>query len=138
MRAQGCLSTRFWGCWRDRRGVATIEFAFIAAAFIVSILGIIEFCRAFWIRSSLQQAADETAHYAMIHTAATQDELVAYAKQAATGLDPNDVAVTVTWDTSGGTSFVTVATGYSDTLAVPFLTNATIGLAGRARVPQIY
>lgn len=137
MRKPGPILTRVSSFLRDSRGVATIEFAFIFVAFIMSVMGILEYSRALWVRSTLQHAADETAHYAMIHTGATEAQLIAYAKQEATALDAGGVAVTVTWDTSGGTNFVTIVTNYQVGLAVPFISNTLLTLTGRARVPQI-
>jgi len=122
---------------RDRRGAAMVEFAFTAPVFIVSLLGIIEFGRAFWIRNSLQHAADETGHYAMIHTAATQDELVSYANQAAAPREAGGITVTMTNGTIGSVSCVTILTSYQAGIVIPFMPQTSITMVGRARVPQI-
>jgi Flp pilus assembly protein TadG len=122
---------------RDRRGAAMVEFAFMAPVLIVSLMGIIEYGRAFWIRNSLQHAADETGHYAMIHTAATPNELVSYAKQAAAPLDAGGITVTITNDTIGSVSFVTILTSYQAGIVIPFMPQTSITMVGRARVPQI-
>ncbi len=137
MRAATSPFMKVWDCLRDRRGVALIEFAFGAALFVISLMGIIEFSRVLWIRNTLQHAADEAGHYAMIHAGATQDQLISYTKQAAAPLDTSAITVTVSWDTAGSTTFVTILVNYQVGIMVPFLPENSIPVAGRARVPQI-
>ena len=120
----------------DRKGVATIEFAFAAVAFLTVLIGILEYGQVMWTRNTLQSAAADAAHYAMVHTDATQAQLVAFAKSAAAPLNPNDVTVNVVWDTTGGTTYVTVLTSYQFQEVIPFIPGA-VNLVGRARMPQI-
>ena len=121
----------------DRKGIATIEFAFAAVAFLTLLIGVLEYGQVMWVRNTLQNAAAETGRYAMVHTTATQTQLVAYAKTAAAPLNPDDVAVQVTWDTTGGTTYVTILTSYQFQEIVPFMPQGTISLVGRARMPQV-
>lgn len=55
------LRQRFEGYAEDRRGVATLEFAMIAAPFLFLIFGLIEVCMIFIMSSILDYAVYETA-----------------------------------------------------------------------------
>jgi Flp pilus assembly protein TadG len=128
---------RLSALWRNTGGAAAIEFAFIAVPFLVSILGVTEYGRILWTRNSLQNAANETAHYAMIHGTATQQQLVSYAQAAAAPLDPNSLTIQVTWNTAGGTTYVTILMTCQTGIGIPFLPKDSVTLVGRARTPQI-
>jgi len=131
------IRSQAFAMWRDTRGVALVGFALMAAAFLVSVIGAMEYGRILWIRNSLENAASETAHYAMIHAGATQQELVSYAQSEAAPLSPSNMTVQVSWDTSGATTFVTILMSYRTDIGIPFLPQATVTLVGRARTPQI-
>ena len=57
---------RLAGVRRDRRGVSTIEFAFIAPLFVILVVGVVEMGRLFYAHTSLRNAVAEGARFATI------------------------------------------------------------------------
>ena len=53
---------------RDTRGAMVVEFAILAPIFLILVLGIIDFGRLFWVKSTMQFAVEQTARYAMVNT----------------------------------------------------------------------
>jgi Flp pilus assembly protein TadG len=51
--------------WRNRKGSAAIEFAFIAPALIAFLMGTVSYGSYFWMASSLQQLANDAARAAI-------------------------------------------------------------------------
>lgn len=49
--------------WRDRRGVASLEFAILAPVLIVLLIGTVDFGRMFYTRQGLEYATEEAARY---------------------------------------------------------------------------
>ncbi len=96
---------------QDRRGVAAVEFAFVAPVLFMLTIGTIDVGRLVWSWSSLDHLAREATRYASVRGAEslspmTQTQLEAYVNNRLIGMDPNDVTVTVTWtpnNNPGGT-----------------------------------
>jgi Flp pilus assembly protein TadG len=87
---------------RDRRGVAAVEFAFVAPVIFMMTIGTIDVGRLVWSWSSLHHMAREATRYASVRgaeatTPMTTDQLEDYVNNRLIGMDPNDVTVTVTW-----------------------------------------
>jgi Flp pilus assembly protein TadG len=53
---------------READGTEAIEFAIVANALLLFLLGVVEFGRLYWTQSELQYAAEATARYATIYT----------------------------------------------------------------------
>lgn len=53
--------------WKERRGNAALEFAFLMPVFLVLFLGIMEFDRFLWTQTTLQHAVEAAARYAAIN-----------------------------------------------------------------------
>jgi Flp pilus assembly protein TadG len=51
--------------WRNRKGTAAIEFAFIAPALLAFVMGTVSYGGYFWMASSLQQLANDSARAAI-------------------------------------------------------------------------
>lgn len=121
---------------RDGRGTAAVEFAILVPIFLLFIFGIFEFGRMFWTQNTLQFAADETGRYAMAHATATSSDLTSFLKsKVSSGVDPNQVAVAVVNDTTGGVKFVTVTADYTFSFLSAIIPYGPIQLTGRTRVP---
>lgn len=123
----------------SERGAVAVEFALVLPVFILLVLGIVEFGRAFNIQVSLSEAARETARYAAIHSsdvgytpaaarsagiaAAPSVHLVAgdinigYSPGSACATDSN-VVVTVTYSAPYMTGLPNMVPGMSPTLTV--------------------
>lgn len=70
---------------RDTRGVAMIEFGFLAPALFAIVLGIVEVGRMFYIRQSLEYATEQAARYYMVTPAAAQSDVTATLRNAMAG-----------------------------------------------------
>ena len=96
---------------QDRRGVAAVEFAFVAPVIFMLTIGTIDVGRLVWSWSSLDHLAREATRYASVRGAEslspmTQTQLETYVNNRLIGMDPNDVTVTVDWtpnNSPGGT-----------------------------------
>lgn len=95
----------------DRRGVAAVEFAFVAPVIFMLTIGTIDVGRLVFSWSSLDHLAREATRYASVRGAdslspMTQTQLETYVTNRLIGMDPNDVTVTVAWtpnNSPGGT-----------------------------------
>ncbi len=52
---------RRWGIRRDERGIAAVEFAFVAPIFLVFVLGIMDLSAYFFVAAQLQTAVEQAA-----------------------------------------------------------------------------
>jgi Flp pilus assembly protein TadG len=66
---------------RDRAGTSALEFGLLLPVFLLLFLGIIEFGRALWTQSALQNAVEAAARYAAINypTCASVSQTKSYA-----------------------------------------------------------
>ena len=119
--------------WRDRRGVAALEFALIAPALFLLPVGIIDVGRMMWTASTLDHVAREGARYATVHGAQSVQptsvaEVQAFVVDRAIGVDPANMSVAVDWSpdsNQGGT--VTITVGYQyNSLLIGFITSDPI------------
>jgi Flp pilus assembly protein TadG len=76
----GRTLTRFL---RGADGTAAIEFAIVANALLLFLLGVVEFGRLYWTQSELQYAAEATARYATIYTVNNPSATLAQVQTAA-------------------------------------------------------
>ncbi|MGR0158900.1 TadE/TadG family type IV pilus assembly protein [Paenarthrobacter nitroguajacolicus] len=86
------------------RGAVAVEFALVLPIFLLLVLGIFEFGRAFNIQISLSEAAREAARYAAIHQSESgysvgDAQASGVAAAPSVDLDPGDITIT-----SSGTS----------------------------------
>jgi Flp pilus assembly protein TadG len=68
---------------RQADGAEAIEFAIVANALLLFLLGVVEFGRLYWTQSELQYAAEATARYATIYTVNNPSATTAQIKTAA-------------------------------------------------------
>ena len=126
---------RRWNALRDRRGVAAVEFAFIAPALFLLTIGIFDVGRMMWTASTLGHAAREGARFAMVHGAqsiepASDATVQAYVTDRVFGVNSADLSVSVAWtpDSNRG-STVTITVGYQyNSLLVGFIVRDPISL----------
>jgi len=121
---------------RWRRGVSAVEFALVLPILIVVLFGVIDFGRAFWIRSTLQTAAEDAGRYAMTHTGLTNTQIETYLR-GRTGhhVDAAALSVSITSDVDSGVTFLTITANTTLTVGGP-LNIAPFTLQGRTRVPR--
>lgn len=118
---------------RHRRGTAAVEFGFTAPMVIIALVGCIELGRAFWIRTALQFAAEETARYAMVHADADDAALVSHAQSRLFGLSGDEVAFSVSRETVDGADFVSIKGDYDFDFLANLIPMAATTLSGAAR-----
>jgi len=104
---------------RGRDGASLVEFSLVAPFVVLLTLGIVDFGRIMWTSTTIEHVAREAARYAALHgagakVAATVASTQTYAADRASGLDPTDLQVGVTY--AGGSN----ASGSSVTVAVTY------------------
>jgi len=119
---------------RDSRGASAVEFALIAPGFLIMMIGIVEFGRAFWIKSTLQFAVEEAGRYNMVYTTKTTAEIKAYA-EGKLPASLSGATVTATEETTGADEFMSITASFQFNSIVPLLKIPTITLQAKARVP---
>lgn len=89
---------------RARDGNTVIEFAIIAPAFLLLLLGTMEFARLLWTQSTLQQAVEAAARCASVNTSTcdNQSDTQTYAANQTYGLTVSSNVFTVTLNTACG------------------------------------
>lgn len=111
------------------RGAVAVEFALILPIFLMLILGIVEFGRAFSIQVSMAEGAREAARYMAIHYATESDaedtarERALFAANPIANLQPGDVDITACMPGDNTVVTITAATDYLTGLPslLPFL-----------------
>jgi len=119
---------------RNSRGASAVEFAIVAPIFLIMMFGIIEFGRAFWIKSTLQFAVEEAGRYNMVYTSKTTAEIQAYA-EGKLPASLSGATVTATEETTGVDEFMSITASFQFNSLVPLLQIPTITLQAKARVP---
>src|SRR5262245_23116348 len=122
---------------RCDHGVAALEFAAIAPVLILLLVAVMEFGRLYWVRDSVQYAAEQTARWAMANTAATDGQLQARALAQFDGVSGGTPVVSIARDTASGVNFLTVTVTYSFEFFVDFMGIGDLPLRGESRVPLI-
>lgn len=116
---------------RKESGAVAVEAALIIPIFLVLVLGIFEFGRAFNIQVSLSEAARESARYAAVHGAeagftAGDAQTVGVAAAPSVALDPANVGIS--YEESDGTPAAECAAGVNAISTVIFPTEFLTGL----------
>lgn len=122
---------------RAESGNPLVEFALVAPIYIALLLGLVEFGRAFWIRNTLQFAAEETGRYAMASLVTAPAQLTAKLQSQLSGLNAAQVNVQFATDSVGGTNYITITADYPFDYLAPILPFGPTTLTGRSRVPLI-
>lgn len=110
-----------------KRGQELVEFALVLPVLILLILGMMEYSRAYYTSSLLQNAAREGARYGLLHPTDT-DTITTRARQFITGLNPDNLTIEVftpDGDTNRG-SRIRVTVSYQYESIVPFLRGYTM------------
>lgn len=110
------------------KGAVAVEFAIILPIFLVLVLGIMEFGRAFNIQVSLSEAARESARYAAVHCTEAgydQDDALAAAVSAAPSVPLDGADVDIQYSGDG-----TCAAGNNVEVTVTYNTSYLTGLPG--------
>ncbi|WP_374384139.1 TadE/TadG family type IV pilus assembly protein [Dongia sp.] len=88
------------GFRRDSRGLISVEFALIAPALILFLLGIIEWGRYMYAYNTLEFGCAQAARWGVFHITGTASAIEDYAKQEMVGITPGTVKATIDADTN--------------------------------------
>lgn len=116
----------------DRANVA-VEFAILAPAFLIIVMGIIDFGRLMWTKSTMQFTVEQTARYAIVNPDVNTATLEAYAENESTIL--SGVTYTATTSASGGINFRTIQASYVFTFLIPIIPISGITLTAKSSTP---
>jgi Flp pilus assembly protein TadG len=123
---------------KKENGTAAVEMAFIFPMFILFVVAMIEFGRAYWTWNSMQRAIDEAGRYAMVHITASDSQIVSTARANLSGLNPNSFTVTSVSTVSSGITYKTITATYPfDFVAPGVLPYGSFTLTRSTRVPQL-
>ena len=101
------------------QGSVVVETPIILPIFLLFVLGIMEFGRAYWTLSSIQLAIDEAGRYAMLHTTASDSEIIATAQSNLPGLNPNQFTITSSSQTTNGINYKVITATYAFSFIAP-------------------
>ena len=119
------------------RASAALEFGIVAPVLMLLMLGVVEFGRLHWVRNSMEYAAEQTARWAIVNTAATDAQIKAHAEEQFDGISAGTAVVAIDRDTSNGLSFVTVTVTYDFQFLADIIGLGTLPLRSETRVPLI-
>lgn len=121
-------------CAINDRGAAAVEFALIFPVFIMFVLGIIDFGRIYWIKSSMQFVVEQSTRHAMVNTSITEAALETYAYAQQTGVSASGAVFDADIDDSGAINYMTITGTYSFTFLTP-LVGTTLTLDAKSVTP---
>jgi Flp pilus assembly protein TadG len=117
---------------RGQRGATFVEAAISLLAFLMIVMGIMEFGRLVWIYDTVSYIAREGTRYASVRgsgapTPATAADIRQAVLREAIGLDPGSVNVAVAWTPNNDpTGVVTVTVTYTANSLVGWIPTPTI------------
>jgi Flp pilus assembly protein TadG len=133
----GRLIARIRDCLACPQGVAAVEFGVVAPLLIIILVAVMEFGRLHWVRNSIEYAAEQTARWAIVNTAASDSQIKAKALEQFDTVSGGTAAVVIGRDTANGLNFLTVTVTYDFVFLVDFVGLGKLPLRGEARVPLI-
>ena len=124
--------------WRkyfaNESGVAAVEFAIVAPVFLMLVMGIIDFGRIYFIKSSMQYVVEQAARHAMVNQSISATDLNAFADTEAASVGLSGAAFTSTPDNSGAINFMTITGTYTFNFITP-LVGTTLTLDAKSATP---
>lgn len=118
---------------RSTVGSVAVEFAITVPFFLIVLVGITDFARLYFAKSTMQFAVEETSRYAMVNPTVSTSALVAYAEGK--GGAVSGITFTAASSTSGGINFRTITATYTYTYLMPILPLGTIPLSAQSATP---
>jgi len=124
--------------FRAREGSTAVEFAIILPIFFALVFTSIEFARFYWVRSTVQFAAEEAARFAMV-SGGNDNTITAFVRERASMLDQKSLTVEIVREVAGDVPFIAIETRYDWPLSgFNGYFPAELRVAtGRARVPLV-
>ncbi len=119
----------------DDRGVAAVEFALVAPFFLMMVLGLIDFGRMFWVKSTMQFVVEQSARHAMVNPAITTTLLEDYADTQSANIGLTNATFIATSSSSGGINYMSIRGSYTFTFITPLITSTGVDLAALSKTP---
>ncbi len=120
----------------DRSGAAAAEFALIAPFLLLILAALLDFGLFIWNKHALEFAIEESSRSLMTKATVNNAELITDLKARVLGIDPESIAATVTSETVGATTFVSITVGYTyHFVFVGYLGVDPIAIETKTRVP---
>lgn len=117
-------------------GAAAVEFGLLAPLFVLLLAGLMEFGLFIWNKHSLEFAVEETGRSVMTMSSVSEEAVATDLKARLLGVDPAAVTTSVTKETVGVTTFVTIQANYTYTFVMATLLGLDpIAIETRTRVP---
>jgi hypothetical protein len=89
------------------------------------------------VRNSIEYAAEQTARWAIVNTAASDNQIKAKALEQFDTVSGGAAAIVIGRDTTNGLNFLTITVTYDFVFLVDFIALGKLPLRGEARVPLI-
>jgi Flp pilus assembly protein TadG len=131
------------GSPRSMKGQALVEFALIVPLLLLLILIIIDFGRAFYIQTALQNGAREGARFGTIHptwvtsTNNADPNNISYRAKNEPGGTAGTVTVAITCTTTGGVTYTSAQAGYQGCAVSGSRVDVTVTAQFQALTPLI-
>lgn len=106
---------------RQRRGVASVEFALVASTLFLILFGCLEFSKMILLRNLAQDAAYEAARYCMVE-GATTSEAVAKANEVLAMMNTRGAVISI----NNGSGITTTSTDILVTIRIPMENNSIL------------
>lgn len=120
--------------FKNDSGAAAVEFAIVLPVFIMLVMGIIDFGRVFWIKSSMQFVVEQATRYAMVNPSITEADLETYAYEQEADVSASGAVFEATIDAAGAINYMTVTGTYTFNFITP-LVGTTLTLDAKSVTP---
>lgn len=117
------------------RGAAAVEFAIIAGVLIALLVGILDVGRAFYVKNQISFLADRAVRRVLIQPGVSSEALEQELRDAFSAGAPQDLSVSITAETAGGTDYRIITVGFPLTLFIPHLDSDGVSLSVTRRIP---
>lgn len=123
---------------QSQKGSVVVEAAFVLPLFLAFTIGLAEFCRLYWVRSSIQLAVTEAGRYVMINTSANNASLTSQITNSLYGLNINLFSINFSNETNNGINYKVISASYDYTLLADDLIGVgPIALNFTSKVPLL-
>jgi Flp pilus assembly protein TadG len=106
---------------KNESGTAALEMAFVLPVFMLFVLGIIEFSRAYWVLHTMELSIEEAARYAIVNTTLSDSQIISKAQANLYGFDSSQFTITSISQNSNGVTYKVITATYPFNFVVPNL-----------------
>jgi Flp pilus assembly protein TadG len=123
-----------WALWRDRQGIAAVEFALALPILVMTIFGIVDFGRALAARNEMEHALGRAMRLIHLDPTVTPQQI----ETALEGfLSDFDTDMTVEITEVSGTSFMEVSVAFPFEISIPFAPVSEVELQVATLAPMV-